>query len=151
AEVSARPLRGEEEIDGRGRYLIPGLIDSHVHLAVSPGWPSPMTAEHAAAHPEIVAAALAQDPKSYLFYGFTTVLDLIGTAERTTRWNAQELRPDAYFCGGAAMIDGHFQLVYAPFFSYGETGRVDPEALTPEAAVARIADDGAICVKTFYN
>lgn len=55
--------------DGTGRYLIPGLIDSHVHLAVPP--------EQAAAHPDVVAATLAQDPKSYLFFGFTAVIDLM--------------------------------------------------------------------------
>src|SRR5579871_1542136 len=76
AEVSQSPLRGETEIDGTGRYLIPGLIDSHVHLAVSPGYPSGMTAKEAAAHPDVVAAALAQDPRSYLFFGFTSVVDL---------------------------------------------------------------------------
>src|SRR5262245_57606191 len=51
AEVSAHPLRGQEEIDGRGQYLTPGLIDSHVHLAVPPGFPAAMTREQAAAHP----------------------------------------------------------------------------------------------------
>ena len=28
-DVSARPLRGEQVISGTGRFLIPGLIDSH--------------------------------------------------------------------------------------------------------------------------
>ena len=65
-EVSERPLRGGQEISGTGRYLTPGLIDTHVHLAISPGFPSAMTAADAAAHPDIVAEALAQDPKSYL-------------------------------------------------------------------------------------
>ena len=60
-----------------------------------------MTAEQAKVHPEIVAAALAQDPRSYLFFGFTTLIDLIGTAERTAQWNALEIRPDAYFCASS--------------------------------------------------
>lgn len=64
-EVSAQPLRGREEIDGTGRYLIPGLIDSHVHLDQVAG----MTPEHEAAHPEIAAAARAQAPRSYLYFG----------------------------------------------------------------------------------
>jgi len=151
AEMSGRPLRGEQEIDGTGRYLVPGLIDSHVHLAVSPGFPSAMTAEQAAAHPEVVAAALAQDPRSYLFFGFTTLVDLIGTAERTKQWNALNLRPDAYFCSGALIINDHIQFLHAPFFSYVQEGRIDPAEHTPETAVARIAADGAICVKTVYE
>ena len=52
AEVSERPLRGERQIDGTGRYLTPGLIDSHVHLGSIPG----MTDEQEAAHPDIRAS-----------------------------------------------------------------------------------------------
>lgn len=40
-EVSERPLEGGQKINGIGRYLIPGLIDTHVHLAISPGSPHP--------------------------------------------------------------------------------------------------------------
>ena len=29
--------KGETVLEGRGRYLIPGLIDSHVHLIMVPG------------------------------------------------------------------------------------------------------------------
>ena len=91
-EVSERPLEGGQEINGTGRYLIPGLIDTHVHLAISPGFPAPMTAADAAANPDIVAEALAQDPKSYLYFGFTTVLDLVGSGDRIARWNALDQR-----------------------------------------------------------
>jgi imidazolonepropionase-like amidohydrolase len=148
AAVSEAPLRGTDEIDGTGRFLIPGLIDSHVHLAVAPGWPSAMTPEQAAANPDIVAAALAQDPKSYLFFGFTTVVDLVGTGERTAQWNALELRPDASFCGGAFAMDGSFRRSVTPVFSYDQATRIEPREYTAEEIVASIASDGAICVKT---
>jgi imidazolonepropionase-like amidohydrolase len=157
AELSEQPLQGAEQIDGSGRYLIPGLIDSHVHLAVAPGFPAPMTAAQAAAHPEIVTAALEQDPRSYLFFGFTTVLDLVGSAERTAQWNARELRPDAYFCSAAVVIGGQIRFVLFPYFSYGMSVEqrippvVDAARHTPEAIVGRMAADGAICVKTVYE
>jgi imidazolonepropionase-like amidohydrolase len=156
-EVSERRLRGEQEIDGTGRYLIPGLIDSHVHLAVPPGFPSAMTAEQAAAHPDVVAATLAQDPESYLSFGFTTVVDLVGSADRTAQWNARELRPDAYFCEAAAMINGQLRPIRYPYFSYPVSleQRIvtvsDPAQRTPQAIVDRMAADGAICVKTVYD
>jgi imidazolonepropionase-like amidohydrolase len=149
AEVSERPLSGADQIDGTGRYLIPGLIDSHVHLAVPPGFPSSMTAEQAAAHPDLVTASLAQDPRSYLFYGFTTLLDLIGSAARTRRWNALEVRPDAYFCGAVALNKGRAQPFVTPMFSYPRVNPA-PAEQTVEAAVTQIASDGASCVKTFY-
>ena len=157
SEVSTRPLRGATQIDGTDRYLIPGLIDSHVHLAVSPGYPSAMTAQQAAAHPKVVAAALEQDPRSYLFFGFTTVVDLVGSGERIAQWNAREVRPDAYFCGAAAIIDGQIRYIHFPYFSYDEPLEkrippvVDPASHTPEAIVAHMAADGAICVKTIYE
>src|SRR5689334_200946 len=140
-EVSARPLHDKEQIDGTGRYLVPGLIDSHVHLAVPPGFPSSMTPEQARAHPEVVASTLAQDPRSYLFFGFTTVVDLVGSGDRAAQWNALELRPDAYFCGAAAMFDGQLQAIRYPFFSYPVTlqERIvavsDPAPRTPAAIV----------------
>jgi imidazolonepropionase-like amidohydrolase len=156
AEVSERPLRGERQIDGTGRFLIPGLIDSHVHLAVSPGYPAAMTAEQARAHPEIVAGNLAQDPRSFLFHGFTTVIDLVGTPERTAQWNAYPLRPDAFFCGAAAVINGQTRQILYPYFSYDKTfeqrlAPADTAQSTPEAAAARIAASGAICLKTVHD
>lgn len=155
--VSKKPLKGDREINGTGRYLVPGLIDTHVHLAIPPGFPSAMRAGQAAAHPDIVAAALAQDPRSFLFFGFTTVLDIIGSADRTARWNALDIRPDAYFCGGVAVIENQFRFLYYPRFSYDVPLEkrlppvVDPARNTPEAIVARMAADGAICVKTVYE
>jgi imidazolonepropionase-like amidohydrolase len=156
-EVSERPIEGAQEIKGTGRYLIPGLIDTHVHLAISPGFPAPMTAADAAARPDIVAEALAQDPKSYLYFGFTTVLDLVGSGDRITRWNAVELRPDAYFCGAALSVNHQVRHIPFPAFSYAESGAALAAALTstaqesPEAVIGRIADDGAMCVKTAYD
>jgi imidazolonepropionase-like amidohydrolase len=155
-EVSERPLRGERQIDGTGRFLIPGLIDSHVHLAVSPGYPAAMTAEQARAHPEIVAGNLAQDPRSFLFHGFTTVIDLVGTPERTAQWNAHSLRPDAFFCGAAAVINGQTRQILYPYFSYDKTfeqrlAPADAAQSTSEAVAARIAASGAICLKTVHD
>jgi imidazolonepropionase-like amidohydrolase len=155
-EVSERPLRGGQQIDGTGRYLIPGLIDSHVHLAVPPGYPAAMTAEQARTNPEIVAGSLAQDPRSFLFYGFTTVIDLVGTPERTAQWNAYPLRPDAFFCGAAAVINGQTRQMLYPYFSYDKTfeqrlASADATQSTSEAVAARIAASGAICLKTVHD
>ncbi len=163
AAVSERRLRGEQEIDGAGRYLIPGMIDSHVHLRTD--LTAGMTSQQIAAHPDIVAAANAQEPRSYLFYGFTTVVDLFGDAERTARWNGLDQRPDAYFCRGAPLANG-YPMNYLPeaarfdafdTFLYDERqadripASVDPARHTPEAVAERIADDGAICVKVAYE
>src|ERR1700722_17213290 len=96
-------------IDGSGLFLAPGLIDSHVHLGEIPG----MTAEQEAQHPDIGAAAREQIPRSYLLYGFTTLIDLISTPQGMVRWKSHQIAPDAYFCGGAALMDG-YSMNYAP-------------------------------------
>ncbi len=74
-----------------------------MHLGQVPGMVEP----HIAAHPDLAAKARAQEPRSYLYFGFTTVLSLGDTAEPIKRWNALELRPDAYFCGGTPIFKGY--------------------------------------------
>jgi imidazolonepropionase-like amidohydrolase len=156
-EVSEQPLEGGHQVNGTGRYLIPGLIDTHVHLAIPPGFPASMTAADAAGHPDIVAEALAQDPRSYLYFGFTTVLDLVGSGDRIARWNALRLRPDAYFCGAAVSMNHQLRHIRFPYFSYAESRGAFAAALastakeTPDAVIDRIAADGAVCVKTMYD
>ena len=66
-------------IDGGGRTLMPGLIDSHVHLTHTlvdggvPGW-------NALTWEDIGAVATAS-AKEYLMMGFTTVRDMGGMAD----------------------------------------------------------------------
>src|SRR6185295_2685730 len=103
ADVSTHALKGDVTVDGRGRFLIPGLIDSHMHLGSVPG----MQAPQRAAHPELVAQAVAQEPRSYLYFGFTTVLSLGDTAAPIQRWNALDVRPEAFFCGGTPLVNGY--------------------------------------------
>lgn len=155
AEVSDRPLSAEHTIDGSGRFLVPGLIDSHVHLYQVPG----MSAADEAANRRIAAAARNQTPRSYLYYGFTTVIDIAGDPDYIAEWNALDVRPDAHFCGGAPIANGYSFSSYesVPYFLYDERQSdqipeyVDAADHMPAAVADRIAKDGAICVKTFYE
>jgi hypothetical protein len=106
SKASAPPPTGPtavQRLDGTNLYLIPGLIDSHVRLGGIPG----MTGEQEEAHPDIALAARDQFPRSYLYSGFTTVIDLISTPEEMARWKSYDPAPDTYFCGGAVLMDGH--------------------------------------------
>ena len=69
-------------IDGTGLFLAPGLIDSHVHLGEVHG----MTVEQQQANPDLVKAGMEQMPRSFLYFGYTTVLDLTSTRERARPW-----------------------------------------------------------------
>jgi hypothetical protein len=157
--VTALSRRVANVIDGSGLFLAPGLIDSHVHLGDIPG----MTPEQEAQHTDIAKAARDQIPRSYLLYGFTTLIDLISTPQGMARWKSHDFVSDAYFCGGAALMDG-YPMNYAPKpqryqgwpYMLIEPGTqapdgIDPAMHTPQAVVSRMKSDGAICVKTFFE
>ena len=54
-------LAGTARIDGRGRYLIPGLIDSHVHLGN--GNFGPLDSDAVERYPNLLVAYRAQLPR----------------------------------------------------------------------------------------
>ena len=156
---STTPRSGGVTIDGSGLFLAPGLIDSHVHLGAIPG----MTPEQEAAHPDIAQAARDQMPRSFLLFGFTTLIDLISTPQDMARWKSHLIVPDTYFCGGAALMDG-YAMNFAPKpqryaawpYMLIEPGTQAPEGIdpglhTPQAVVSRMKADGAICVKTAFE
>jgi len=148
-------------IDGTHRFLIPGLIDSHTHLSEIPG----LIGENEPSVAAIASEARAQIPRSYLYHGFTTVIDLNSRPQAIDDWNSQPVRPQAYFCGGSPVFDGYpmsfmpkparYQMM--PYFLYDESRSaefpegIDPRHHTPSAVVERIYDDGGICVKTHYE
>jgi hypothetical protein len=161
----AAPASGStaaQTLDGTNLYLIPGLIDSHVHLGGIPG----MTDEQEKAHPDIARAARDQFPRSYLYSGFTTLIDLISTPEEMARWKSHDPTPDTYFCGGATLMDG-YPSNYLPkesrytampyvLLETRISGSPLPPCLrasehTPQAVVTHMKTDGAICVKTFFE
>ena len=159
ASNASAPASTDTLIDGRGMFLTPGLIDSHVHLGEIPG----MTSDQEAQHPDIAKAARDQIPRSYLLYGFTTLIDLKSTPQDMARWKSHDMVPDTYFCGGAALMDG-YSMNYAPKpqryqgwpYMLIEAGTrapdgIDPALHTPQAVVSRMKADGAICVKTFFE
>jgi len=157
--ATAPPNADTIVMNGSGLFLAPGLIDSHVHLGAIPG----MTPEQEAQHPDIGKAARDQIPRSFLLFGFTTLIDLISTPQEMALWKSHDAVPDTYFCGGAALMDG-YSMNYAPKpqryqgwpYMLIEPGTrapdgIDPAMHTPQAVVSRMKADGAICVKTFFE
>lgn len=63
------------EVDGRGRTLLPGYVDAHVHLTnngAAPGQDVPVDVEH--------------NLHAWLYAGVTTVFDLAGDASAIREW-----------------------------------------------------------------
>ena len=164
-EIGQELSRGVDDsvqvFDGKGQFLIPGLIDGHTHLSEIPG----MTFEHETKYPDIARVAHRQIPRSFLFHGFTTVVDLNARPDVVKAWNDTDLRPQAHFCGAAPVVDGYpmrfmpqpLRYKIMPYFLFDALRAeefpegFEPEGHTPGAIAARIHGDGGICVKTHYE
>ncbi len=159
--IGTREFKADRVIDGRGQYLIPGLIDSHVHLRGVPGVPDGELEQS-----DFYQQALKQIPKSYLYAGFTTLLDLVNTHAFIDGWNQQAIAPRAYFCAPAPIPKGYPIAVIpdealqdvnvARYFlhdrhAHPATELADPAAHTPAHLIAAMKKDGALCAKIFYE
>lgn len=153
--------RGARVIEGRGRFLIPGLIDSHVHV----GHSAALSDDEIERHPDLWAAYLAQVPRAFLAFGFTTVVDLDSTAAARRRFEAAPLRPHLVHCAEAVRVAGGYgaqrvpkagapnfpNLVYEPAAAKAWPADLAPGDFTPAKAVARVAQEGASCLKVFVE
>ncbi|MYM33056.1 amidohydrolase family protein [Duganella sp. FT50W] len=158
-----RTPAGATRVDGQGYYLTPGLIDSHVHLFAVPG----MSFEQSEHMQAMADAYFAQMPRSYLYYGYTTVIDLAaGSRAFIDRVKAMPLHPDIYDCGAPLVIaNGYPSAFIAPAkrfqmfsnFIYDAAqkdkipAQYKPEDYTVAQGVARVKADHAICLKTHYE
>jgi hypothetical protein len=154
---------GTAVVHAEGQYLIPGLMDSHVQLMGIPAIPDPMRAQH----PDLVESYLPQVPRSFLRYGYTTVVDLIVTdSKRRQMLRAAPAHPDIYDCGGALPVPSGYPTQNTPaeyrfrvfpntVIDPAHTGNFpaneNPATHTARAAVDRILKGGGICVKTFFE
>lgn len=154
---------GATHVDGKGYYLTPGLIDSHVHLFAVPG----MSFEQSDQMKAMADAYFAQMPRSYLYYGYTTVIDLAaGSREFIDRVKAMPRHPDIYDCGSPLVIANGYpsafiapekrfkmfsNFIYDPAQKDKIPAEYTPEDYTVAKGVARVKADHAICLKTHYE
>ena len=150
-----------KRIDGTGRFLIPGLIDSHVHV----GHSAALDEDAIDAHPELWAVYCAQVPRAFLAFGFTTVVDLDLAPKDKVWFEGTPLHPRFYSCGPGIKVAGGYMafsvptpsapnfpnLVYEPKEAEHWPKTLNPADYSPESAVARAADAQAICVKAFVE
>jgi imidazolonepropionase-like amidohydrolase len=163
AEIGAKLRAGPHarRIDGTGRFLIPGLIDSHVHV----GHSAALDDDAIDAHPALWAAYRAQVPRAYLAFGFTSVVDLDLTPSNQAWFESTPLHPRFYYCGRGIKVAGGYgafrvppssspnfpNLVYEPREAKFWPDSLDHTKYTAELAVTRATDVGAICVKAFVE
>jgi imidazolonepropionase-like amidohydrolase len=163
SEISNHVIAGPHahHIDGTGRFLIPGLIDSHVHV----GHSAALDDDAIDAHTELWAAYRAQVPRAYLAFGFTSVVDLDLTPKNQAWFAGTPLHPRFYSCGRGIKIPGGYgafqvpppsspnfpNLVYEPQEAKHWPASLNSRDYTPERAVTRALEAEAICVKAFVE
>jgi imidazolonepropionase-like amidohydrolase len=165
-QAGAKPPEGATVFSGQGGFLIPGLIDSHVHLVSVPGAP-PELSLNPGVHATMLADYYKQLPRSYLYFGYTTLIDLaVVKREILDDFRRAPVHPDLYDCGPSVpLANGYpmsfappelrFQLfpnfLYDPAQSASIPAQYKPQDHTPEAVVTADKRAGAICVKTYFE
>jgi imidazolonepropionase-like amidohydrolase len=158
---------GATVVSGKGQFLIPGLIDSHVHLASIPGVPFEMSFGPDAAKSVMISEYFKQLPRSYLYFGYTTLVDLAVVDRRVLdEFRQAPLHPDLYDCGQSLPIANGYPMsfpppatrfqvfpnfIYDPKQASSIPPEYKPEDHTPAAAVARVKTSGGICIKTYFE
>ncbi|PYN03418.1 MAG: hypothetical protein DME07_06845 [Candidatus Rokuibacteriota bacterium] len=117
---------GAQTIDGRGKFLMPGLVDMHVHVYTRDKW-----------HPELFLAA-----------GVTTVLDLGGqlsdlTAYRGAVASGARSGPRILFTG-PMLEEGEVYPGFAGFCRHVDADRIETE-------VDALADAGVDGIKLYVT
>ncbi|MBX3745292.1 MAG: amidohydrolase family protein [Verrucomicrobiae bacterium] len=138
-EVAAGGVGTEGGTDMGGAFIVPGLIDSHVHLGGSAGG--------AASSAEFSAARLRRDLQVYLAWGVTSFVsmtddpdDLRSLREAVGRGTMRAPRP--FFSGpGLTAPRGHPSVYFAAV--PGLAGRITRQIDSPEGAVAAVRELGA--------
>lgn len=158
--VDDKQVAADRVINGDKRFLIPGLIDSHVHLGGNAG----MRYDHRTEHRDLLNKFYEREPLNYLAFGFTTLIDVSSGPRFADAWNKKALRPDLHFCIGIPFANGYgmaFEPMEVrfetPYFLYDPNqselipDKHKPEDHTPGAVIDKVARTKAICVKTYYE
>jgi imidazolonepropionase-like amidohydrolase len=162
-EIGAKAPAGATVVSAKGQFLIPGLIDSHVHLVSVPG----MTDEQDDSNSLMIKDYFKQLPRSYLYYGYTTLVDLAVIDHKALAdFRDAPLHPDLYDCGESLPFangypmsflppEKRFKLfpnfIYDPKQASSIPPEYKPEDHTPAVDVARVKASRGICVKTYFE
>lgn len=142
-------------LDGRGLYLVPGIMDSHVHVSAIPGMGFGVEPV-ARAHPKLAQAYYQQQPRSFLYHGVTQVLDP-NPGLHWQQFTAAPQHPDYFRCE-VITSPNSFPLVEKSdaisqsMFPYVIDEAAEPgSSQSPEHVVQRIRDSGARCIKLYFE
>jgi len=143
------------KIDGTGKYLTPGIMDSHAHVSSIPGMGfgvDPVSVKH----PKLSRLYFKQQPRSFLYYGVTQVLD----PNPGLSWHnfiSQKDHPDYFRC---EVITSKNTFPYVEksddksrsMFTYVIDEKAKENTFnSAEYLVNKISESGASCIKLYFE
>jgi len=134
-----------------------------VHTFMVPGFP--MSTENQSVEYQLLSSLYKrQQPRSYLYHGVTQLVDLAAHGDLLEPFNASPVHPHVLHCGAAPLATGYPTMFSRDasldnLFPYhiiepddDDASRSETDAdQTPERVVARMHDEGAVCVKLFFE
>jgi len=143
------------KINGEGKYLTPGIMDSHAHVSAIPGMGfgvEPVSMNN----PTLTELYYKQQPRSFLYYGVTQILDP-NPGLNSYHFTASKLHPEYFHC---EVITSKNTFPYVEknddksrsMFTYLVNEKVGiNEINSPEEIVSRISKSGASCIKLYFE
>lgn len=142
-------------VDGTDMFLVPGMMDSHVHVSSIPGMGfgvDPVSRKH----PELAELYFAQQPRSFLYYGVTQVLDP-NPGLNWEKFTDSKKHPDYFRCEVITSnetfplvekTDKASKTIYK-FLVEENTALNAPNS--PERIVEQLHQSGAVCIKLYFE
>lgn len=155
-QITKHKLSGfDKKIDGTGKFLTPGIMDSHAHVSSIPGMGfgvEPMAIKH----PKLVEAYFSQQPRSFLYYGVTQLLDP-NPGVNSHHFESAVIHPDYFRCEVITSIhtfpyvEKTDQKSRSMFTYLIDENAAANEAMSAENIVGKISQSGAACIKLYFE
>jgi len=143
------------KINGLGKFLTPGLMDSHAHVSSIPGMGFGVEPV-AIKNPKLVQAYFEQQPRSFLYYGVTQILDP-NPGVSSNYFTSTPHRPDYFRCevltskNTFPYVEKTDKLSRSMFTYLTDESAQATEENSVERLIGKISDSGASCIKLYFE
>lgn len=143
------------KINGMGKFLTPGLMDSHAHVSSIPGMGFGVEPV-AIKNPKLVEAYFEQQPRSFLYHGVTQILDP-NPGVSFNYFTSAPHHPDYFRC---EVLTSKNTFPYVEktddlsrsLFTYLIDENAQATAVNSvERLIGKIANTGASCIKIYFE
>jgi len=155
-QITANKIKTKaNKIEGKGKYLTPGIMDSHAHVSSIPGMgfgAEPIAMKN----PALTELYFKQQPRSFLYYGVTQILDP-NPGLNSHHFTSEKVHPQYFHCEVITSkntfpyvekTDDNSRSIY--IYLVNEKAGIN-EVNSPEEIVSRISKSGASCIKLYFE